>query len=56
MITMELKNDVHTFGNACERLLASMAIGGPLTETERLLVRHYCHELLEKTATPSKPQ
>jgi hypothetical protein len=49
---MQLKNDVHDFGKACEHLLASVAIHRPLTGEERLLVRYYCNELLEKTAHP----
>jgi hypothetical protein len=49
---MQIKNDIRAFGNACEHLLASIAIHRPLTEEETLFVRHYCMELLEKAAPP----
>jgi hypothetical protein len=49
---MQLKNDIHAFGNACEHLLASIAIHRPLTQEEVLFVRHYCKELLEKVGSP----
>jgi hypothetical protein len=45
---MQLAEDVHTFGRACEHLLASVAIHRLLTEEELLLIQHYCKELLEK--------
>jgi hypothetical protein len=48
---MQVSDDVHTFGKACEHLLASVAIHQPLTEEEVLFVRHYCKELLVKIAT-----
>ena len=48
---MQVSDDVHTFGRACEHLLASVAIHRPLTEEEVLFVRHYCKELLVKIAT-----
>jgi len=47
---MQVANDIHAFGKACENLLASIVIHRPLTETELLLVRHYCHKVLKKTA------
>ena len=52
---MQVSDDVHTFGRACEHLLASVAIHRPLTEEEVLFVRHYCKELLEKIA-PHPPE
>ena len=51
---MQVKNDVQAFGNACEHLLASIAIHRPLTEEERLFVLHYCRELLEKVTPPPR--
>ena len=48
---MQVSDNVHTFGRACEHLLASVAIHRPLTEEEVLFVRHYCKELLVKIAT-----
>ena len=52
---MQVSDDVHTFGKACEHLLASIAIHRPLTEEEVLFVRHYCKELFEKIA-PHPPE
>jgi hypothetical protein len=53
---MELSKDVKTFGKACEHLLCRITLHRLLTEEERLFVRHYCNELLEKTAQcPSDP-
>jgi hypothetical protein len=49
---MELAEDVQTFGRACERLLASMALHRSLSHDEVLFVRHYCQEVLEKTECP----
>ena len=49
---MQVKNDIRAFGSACERLLASIALHRPLTEEEALFIRHYCNELLDKTAGP----
>ena len=48
---MQVSDDVHTFGKACEHLLASVAIHRSLTEEEVLFVRHYCKELLVKITT-----
>jgi hypothetical protein len=45
---MPLSNEVHKFTSACERLIAGIAIHRPLTEDERLLVKHYCNEVLAK--------
>ena len=49
---MQLAKDINAFGKACEHLIASMAIHRPITEEERLSIRHYCNELLEITASP----
>jgi hypothetical protein len=49
---MPLADDIQAFGNACERLIASMAIHRPLTNEEVLFIRHYCKELLDKTSGP----
>jgi hypothetical protein len=44
---MQVSDDVHTFGKACEHLLASVAIHRPLTEEEVLFV-HPQDEPLDK--------
>lgn len=49
---MQLTEDVQAFGRACERLLASMAIHGPLTHEEVVFVRHYCKEVLGNMESP----
>jgi hypothetical protein len=50
---MRLKKAIHTFGSACEHLIANMAIYRPPTEDEALLVKHYCQEVLRKFDSPS---
>ena len=45
---MPLSNEVHKFTRACEHLIAGMAMYRPLTEDERLLIKHYCNEVLTK--------
>ena len=46
----QLTDVINAFGNACEHLIVSMASHRPLTESERLYIRHYCKELLDKTS------
>jgi hypothetical protein len=50
LIVSRLSKDIETFGNACEHLLASIAMR-PLTEDEAGFIRHYCNELLSKAST-----
>lgn len=50
---MELSKDIEAFGKACEHLVYTIALHRPLTKEERLFVRYYCNELLEKTAEDS---
>ena len=51
---MRLAEDVHKFGSACERLLASAASSNRiLTEDEARIVQYYCKELAEKLFPPS---
>ena len=45
---MQVSEDVHKFSSACEHLLADIAMYRPLREDERLLVKHYCQEVLSK--------
>ncbi len=49
---MPLSNEVHKFTSACEHLIAGMAMYRPLTEDERLLIKHYCNEVLTKVDQP----
>ena len=49
---MRLKNDLHNFTSACERLLASETLYRPLTNDEARLVEYYCQELLKKLVSP----
>lgn len=49
---MEVANKIEAFCKVCEHLMASVRIHRPLTETEALLVRHYCKELQETIAPP----
>lgn len=53
---MQLAQDVHRFGSACEQLLATAATANrTLTEDEARLVQWYCKELAEKLFPPSVP-
>ena len=49
---MPLSNEVHQFTRACEHLIAGVAMYRPLTEDERLLIKHYCNEVLAKVDQP----
>ena len=51
-IFMPLSNEVHKFTMACEHLIAGMAMYRPLTGDERLLIKHYCNEVLTKVDQP----
>jgi hypothetical protein len=37
---------VHTFSNACEQFVFSMANEGPLSEAEAKLIEYYCRQIL----------
>ena len=53
---MRVKKAVANFTSACEHLLANMAIHRPPTESEVLLVKHYCNEVLSKIdSLPKNP-
>ena len=51
---MRLSNEVHKFTSACEHLIAGIAMYRPLTEDERLLIKHYCNEV--QTKADHQPQ
>jgi hypothetical protein len=43
---------VSSFARGCEHLLAHIALHHPLNKEEKLLVEHYCKEVLEKLSSP----
>ena len=49
---MRVKNELHGFTSACERLLATVEASRPLTKEEAHLLKHYCHELLKRLVAP----
>ena len=51
---MQVKEDVHKFTSACERILADIVIHRPLTQDEALLIKHYCNEVLDKIDQPPR--
>ena len=53
---MKLADVINAYGNACEHLIVSLATHRPLTESERLYIRHYAKELLHKTSEPTNRQ
>lgn len=42
---------VHNFFNACEQILYSIMIEGPLSESEAKPVEYYCKEILLQVAS-----
>ena len=49
---MPLSNEEQKFTSACELLIAGIAMYRPLTEDKRLLIKHYCNEVLTKVDHP----
>jgi len=47
---MLFRDNVHSFGMACERILSPAIMKDQLTEEEAAMIEYYCLELLAKIA------
>ena len=49
---MRLSKDIRLFGQVCELLLSELAALREPTDEEKLVIGHYCKEVLEKVSSP----